>query len=409
MNGVVNRPLAAVLAMLASSTVACSNSSSKSSGGDGGPSGDAGPTYDTNAPSSGCQSSSLVPGTKTITFADAGGGGADGGAARQYILHVPPSYSGQPMPLVVNMHGFLSDDSQQEAWSEMDTVADSEGFIVAYPEGAGSPLSWNAGACCEFKETSRDDAAFVSKIIDDVAQNGCVELDRVYATGMSNGGFMSQNLGCNLSDRIAAIGPVSGVLGVAPEDCKPGRAMPVMEFHGTADPLVPYDGGPPNATYFGVLYPGETPPIFASVADTVSFWVANDGCDATPMQTYSNGDATCETYSGCQGGALVTLCTIAGGGHTWPGGNIDALPDPTLAAGLVGKTSVDINASSQLWTFFKGYKLPLGFDAGVTTPPPYATFSPEVSDAGDDAPSTTSQEAGAPDASPTDASSTDGD
>jgi polyhydroxybutyrate depolymerase len=395
----MNRRLVAAVTVLASSSLACSSSSSKSSGdGGGGAGGDAGPTYDTNAPSSGCRTSSIAPGTKTITFSDAGGGGGDGGTARQYILHVPPSYSGKPMPLVLNMHGFLSNDSQQEAWSEMDAVADSEGFLVAYPDGAGSPLSWNAGTCCEFTQTSRDDVAFVSTIIDDVAQSGCIALDRVYATGMSNGGFMSQNLGCNLSDRIAAIGPVSGVLGVAPEDCKPGRPIPVMEFHGTADPLVPYDGGSPNATYFSFLYPGQTPPVFASVADTIAFWTANDGCDATPTQTYSNGDATCETYSGCQGGAVVTLCTIAGGGHTWPGGNIDALPDPAIAATIVGKTSTDINASSQLWTFFKGYKLPTGFDGGVTAPPPYTTFGPEVSDAGDAASPITQ----------TDASSTDG-
>jgi polyhydroxybutyrate depolymerase len=372
----MNRRLVAAVTMLASSTLACSSSSSPSKAMFNT---DAG--YGTNAPSSGCGASTIKPGTKTIVFADAGGGGADGGSPRQYILHVPPGYTGDPMPLVLNMHGFLSNDAQQEAWSEMDSVADSEGFIVSYPEGAGNPLSWNAGACCEFKDTTRDDVAFVASIIDDVGQNGCIALDRVYATGMSNGGFMSQNLGCNLSDRIAAIGPVAGVLGVAPEDCKPGRAMPVMEFHGTADPLVPYDGGSPNATYFGVLYPGQTPPVFASVADTVSFWTTTDGCSTTPQQTYSNGDATCETYSGCQGGAVVTICTIAGGGHTWPGGNVSALPDPTVVGGIVGKTSTSINASSALWTFFKGYTLPTGFDAGVSSPPPYAIFTPEVSDA----------------------------
>lgn len=161
-----------------------------------------------------------------------------------------------------------------------------------------------------------------------------------------------------------------------------------MEFHGTADPLVPYDGGSPSATYWGVLYPGTAPPVFASVAETVSFWSTTDGCSGPPAQTYSNGDATCETYSGCQGGAVVTVCTIAGGGHTWPGGNINALPGGGIASAIVGPTSTSINASSQLWTFFKGYKLPMGFDAGVTVPPPYIDYPPsgaEVSDAASDA------------------------
>jgi polyhydroxybutyrate depolymerase len=317
-----------------------------------------------------------------------------GGLMRSYILHIPTGYTGQPTPLVINMHGFLSSASQQEEWSAMDPVADSENFMVAYPNGAGSPSSWNAGACCEFVDTSRDDVAFISAVIDDVGDKSCVAFDRVYATGMSNGGFMAQNLACNLSDRIAAIGPVAGVVGIAPADCTPGRAIPVMEFHGTADPLVPYDGGSPSASLWSVLYPNAAPPTFESVPDTIAFWRNLDGCDATPQQTFSNGDATCETYSGCQGGAVVTLCTIAGGGHTWPGGSTTALP--SFASSIVGPMSTSINASSQLWNFFKGYTLPSGFDGGVTATPPYA-LAP-VGDAG--AASPTQGEAGASDAAP---------
>ena len=332
-------------------------------------------TYDTNAPSSACGSSSAAPGTKTVQV-------MSGGLSRSYILHIPPGYDGKPAPLVINMHGFLSSASQQEAWSAMDTVADSENFVVVYPNGAGMPSSWNAGSCCEYNDPSRDDVAFITTVIDDVAQSTCIALDRVYATGMSNGGFMSQNLGCNLSDRIAAIGPVSGVLGVAPEDCMPGRAIPVMEFHGTADPLVPYDGGAASAELWSFVYPNTPPPEFASVADTISFWRTQDGCGATPQQTYSNGNATCETYSGCQGGAVVTLCTIAGGGHTWPGGSTTALP--AVATAITGPMTQSINASSQLWEFFKGYKLPSGFAGGVTATPPYLDYPwPPEGDASD--------------------------
>jgi polyhydroxybutyrate depolymerase len=320
------------------------------------------PSSTSNLASPGCATTPPDAGSKTVTL-------MSGGLARSYILHVPTGYAGQPTPLVINMHGFLSDASQQESWSAMDTVADSEGFLVAYPNGAGSPSSWNAGACCEFTDTSRDDVAFVSAVIDDVAQSHCVELDRVYATGMSNGGFMSQNLACNLSDRIAAIGPVAGVIGIAPVDCTPARPIPVMEFHGTADPLVPYDGGSPSASLWSLLYPDAPPPTFESVAYTVDFWRNLDGCGPTPTQTFSNGDATCESYTGCQGGVAVTLCTIAGGGHTWPGGNPNALPSE--AALFTGPMSTSINASSQLWNFFKAYTLPSGFDAGVTATPPY--------------------------------------
>jgi polyhydroxybutyrate depolymerase len=150
-----------------------------------------------------------------------------------------------------------------------------------------------------------------------------------------------------------------------------------MEFHGTADPLVQYDGGAPSPALWSLLYPNAAPPVFRSVADTIAFWRTKDGCSDTPQQTYSNGDATCETYSGCQEGATVTLCTIAGGGHTWPGGSSAALP--SFATSIVGPMSTSIDASSQLWQFFKGYKLPAGFDGGVTVKPPYPV---EVSDAG---------------------------
>jgi polyhydroxybutyrate depolymerase len=290
--------------------------------------------------------------------------------ARSYVLHVPPGYSGKATPLVINIHGFLSSASQQEAWSAMDSTADHENFIVAYPNGVGSPPGWNAGTCCAFSDSSRDDVAFISAVIDDVAGQTCVALDRVYATGMSNGGFMSHNLACNLSDRIAAIGPVSGVIGVPPADCSPGRAMPIMEFHGTADPLVPYDGGAPSATLWSFVYPNQPPPTFESVGDTIAFWTAKDGCSGPPQQTFSNGDTTCETYGGCQDNAVVTLCTIANGGHTWPGGSTSALP--SIAGTIVGKMTTSINASNELWNFFKTYKLPAGFDGGVTSPPPYA-------------------------------------
>lgn len=322
------------------------------------------PTYDTSSPSAGCGTSSASPGTRTVQL-------MSGGLARDYILHVPHGYAGKPAPLVINMHGFLSSASQQETWSAMDAVADRENFIVAYPDGAGMPSSWNAGDCCEYKDTSRDDVAFISALIDDVGRSSCIALDRVYATGMSNGGFMSHNLACNLSDRIAAIGPVSGVLGIPPADCMPGRAIPVMEFHGTADPLVQYDGGSPSAALWGFVYPNAPPPVFRSVDDTIAFWRTQDGCGAAPQRTYSNGNVDCETYTGCQGGAAVTLCTITGGGHTWPGGSSSALP--SIAAGVIGSMTTSIDASSQLWNFFKGYKLPAGFDGGVTVPPPYAS------------------------------------
>ncbi len=142
---------------------------------------------------------------------------------------------------------------------------------------------------------------------------------RVYVTGMSNGGFMSQRLACDLSDRIAAIAPVAG--NNVTTSCVPTRPISVMEFHGTADSTVPYSGTGP----------------------TIAAWVDRNGCDSSPAVTFDSGNARCETYNGCDGGVEVTLCTITGLGHAWPG--------------AFGGTS-DISATDAMWSFFERYRLP---------------------------------------------------
>jgi polyhydroxybutyrate depolymerase len=257
------------------------------------------------------------------------------GIPRTVNLHVPPSYDPTvPTPIVLNFHGFTSDNIQEDLLSQMDPKADAAGFIVLYPLGTGVPLSWNAGACCgTAAATGVDDIQFVRDILDTAAQKLCVDPKRIYATGMSNGGFLSHRIGCELADRVAAIAPVAGVLGVP--TCTPSRPMPVMHFHGTADPLVPWDG----STLLG----------FISVPDSVAGWVARDSCTGAPVQTYAHGDASCSSYQQCAGGAEVTLCTITGGGHTWPGG----MPVPAL-----GATSTDISATDAMWTFFAAHPLP---------------------------------------------------
>jgi polyhydroxybutyrate depolymerase len=213
----------------------------------------------------------------------------------------------------------------------MGEKSDAAGFIAVHPLGTGSSKSWNGGACCgEAASKPVDDVQFVRDLLDEVATRICVDDKRVFATGMSNGGFLSHRLACELSDRIAAIAPVAGVLGV--KTCSPKRAVPVMHFHGTADSLVPYAG---NAD-------------FPSVEEMMAAWAARDGCASTPATSFEKGDTKCRTWSGCATGSLVTLCTVDGGGHTWPGG----LPIPT------GKTTTAISATDAMWTFFVDHPMP---------------------------------------------------
>jgi polyhydroxybutyrate depolymerase len=255
------------------------------------------------------------------------------GAMRSYNLYVPADFTGDAaLPLVLNFHGFTMTAAQQQAFSLMDAAADAHGLAVAYPQGLGN--SWNAGACCGSSMSGTvDDVGFALAVIADVKSRLCIDPQRVYATGMSNGGFMSHRLACDAADSFAAIAPVAGVLGIPFEDCNPARPVPVMHFHGTADPIVPYNGNG-----FG----------FVSVADTIAQWVLHDGCTGEASSVFDMEDAHCEAYDECTDGSHVELCTVENGGHCWPGNTDCPLMYSTDA----------ISASDRMAEFFLGYTLP---------------------------------------------------
>jgi polyhydroxybutyrate depolymerase len=265
-----------------------------------------------------------------------------GGIDRQYDLLVPSSYTpGKPAPLVFNFHGFTADPESQNWLSGMSRLAEEAGFILATPKGSGNEkaLGWNAGECCgQAVSGNVDDVAFASDMIDRISAEYCVDASRVFATGMSNGAFMSYRLACELSDRIAAIGVVAGVTMVEP--CLPSRPVPIISFNGTDDLLVWYSGG-----------------IYESVPRTIARWSMRNACSREMETVYKKGNVRCETYRGCKGGATVELCTIYGGGHTWPGGmDISLLANPTFVLG--GDTTRDINASRAMWEFFQKHPMP---------------------------------------------------
>lgn len=257
-----------------------------------------------------------------------------GDLLRVVTVHVPPSYDPtRGTPLVLDFHGFTSDGVQEQILSRMTDKADEAGFIAMHPTGLGVPRSWNAGACCGLAAaTEADDVAFVRALLDKASEELCIDPARVYATGMSNGAFFSHRLGCELSDRIAAIAPVAGTIGIPV--CSPTRAVPVIAFNGDADPLVPYTG----SSTLG----------FPSVPEAFAAWAARNGCSGAPVETYAKGDARCLTYTQCTDDAHVTQCTIDGGGHTWPGG----IPIPVF-----GKTSSDLSATDAMWEFFAAHPL----------------------------------------------------
>jgi polyhydroxybutyrate depolymerase len=251
------------------------------------------------------------------------------GVSRHYILHVPAAYQGrEAVPLLINFHGLGSNSRQEEALTGMSAKADREGFIVVYPDGLNA--TWYTGPGTD----GQQDRQFVRDLITFLESQYSIDPRRIYATGISNGGGMTDRLGCSMSDIIAAIAPDSGAYNFW-QDCSPSRPMPVLAFHGLDDNIVPYTGGIPQMM---------EPPI----PDWAVAWAERDGCGSTPAETSPVDTVTVQTWSGCQGSAEVILYTLANHGHSWPG-------SPVMPKAI---TSQAINATDVMWAFFKEHPLP---------------------------------------------------
>ena len=233
--------------------------------------------------------------------------------------------------------------------TDFNSLADKEGFIIVYPEAYEH--HWNDGRGdpgIRAQAENIDDVAFISALIDQLVQDLNIDKKMVYATGISNGAIMSNRLGCELSDKIAAIAPVAGnIPQKTASTWSPSRAVSVLIINGTEDPIVPYNGGEVSFLSF------KTGKVI-SVADTVKFWVSKDGCPAAPemeqLPDLTPDDSTStiiERYTGCRDGTEVVLYKVIGGGHTWPGG-LQYMPEK-----FIGKTSRDFSATETIWQFFK--------------------------------------------------------
>lgn len=260
------------------------------------------------------------------------------GQSREYIVDVPSIAEGESAPLLVNMHGYTSNFTAQRSYMLLEAPSpwDGSGFVRVYPNGLN--VGWNAGTCCgDSASDDVDDVAFIRALVGEFVANGCADEKRVYATGMSNGGFMSYRLACEASDLFAAVAPVAAVLGLDPMQCEPERAVPVMAFNGTGDVIVPYEGG---------MTLGIAP--FASVEDSIAHFAALHGCSGEPEVSFMGEVTTCSRLTDCDSGGEVALCTSEGGGHSWPG--ITPAPFPPVAE--------DISASGAMLDFFNRYRLP---------------------------------------------------
>lgn len=259
------------------------------------------------------------------------------GLTRNYTLYIPANYNAaNAHPIVFNLHGYTSNGTAQANLTNMNAIADTAGFIVAYPEGTldnSSQPYWNAGY-----GTGVDDIGFIDALIDVIATNYTVNLQRVYSTGLSNGGIMSNTLACALNHRIAAIAGVGGTMSIIQNaSCSPGNKIPVMHIHGTSDFVVPYVG---NTALLGVdalVSHWRTHNSLTTASTTTAFPNTSlfDGsiADLIRYETGSN-------YP-------VHLIRVNNGGHSWPGSGVI----------VSGTTNMDFDASLEIWKFFSQYNL----------------------------------------------------
>jgi polyhydroxybutyrate depolymerase len=262
------------------------------------------------------------------------------GRKREYLLHVPGSYDpATPAPLVISLHGATNWPAYQMKISRWNAAADEHGFLVVYPAGTGTgPKAW-------FMEGMRTpsrmpDVVFISELIDTLEAHYTIDPTRIYVSGFSNGGGMAFVLSCTLADRIAAIGTVAAAQSLPWSWCPDSTPVPMIAFHGTADPIVPYGGGKVWIA----------PEPFPSVPAWTDNWARRNRCGATPDTAAVAPDVIRAEFTGCADNAGVVLYTVRGGGHQWPGGK--AIPE-----WLVGPMSSEVDATALMWAFFREHPL----------------------------------------------------
>ncbi|MEM1118990.1 MAG: PHB depolymerase family esterase [Bacteroidota bacterium] len=279
------------------------------------------------------------------------------GLEREYLLYLPEGYiTGEELPLVLHFHGFGINAQTQMELARMNEVADTGRFIIAYPqgtivkmnapgtpsEGPGFNVSYPGDTSLFITEV--DDVSFVDQLIDELDRHYNIDLTRVYATGWSNGGNMSHVLACELSDRIAAIAPVAGTAFFRRE-CPNPRSLPILQIHGTMDPIIDYDLG--NVSQTGDI---------SGVGAYLDYWLASNNCEGEPTVTMlpdlTDSDSSTvelQVWEGCE--QEVRHFKVLNGGHQWPGG-INLFP-------FVGNFNLDFSASAEIWKFFSRHSLPM--------------------------------------------------
>jgi len=256
-----------------------------------------------------------------------------GTVQRSFIVHLPTGYNpADPVSCVFNLHGASMTAAYQQLYSKMDVVANANHFMVVYPQGIGN--AWMVGSSGIYQDNDLD-VAFIAAVLDTLETLYNINTGRVFACGLSQGGFMSHRLACDLQDRFAAIASVAGAIAdSAMTYCDNARNVPVLLINGVDDPYVSYSWA----------------------EEAVAFWTDHNGCSLSPALTdlpdNNTGDGSTVqhlVYNGCGNEAAVEMFRITGGGHTWP--------SPFINLSGYGNTNYDISASQEIWKFFNRFSI----------------------------------------------------
>jgi polyhydroxybutyrate depolymerase len=269
------------------------------------------------------------------------------GTERSYFLYAPEG--SEPTPLVLDIHGLLEGADVHTMQTKMGEFGLEHGFATVFPHGSGTPVHWEAA------DVDSPDLDFIDVILDEVGEQRCIDTSRVYAMGLSNGAMMTSLLACTRSNLFAAFAPVAGLL--MPAGCDPPRRPPILAFHGTADPILRFNGGitlnlNPDDTATSTAPLPEPDLDGEGYPETARQWADKLGCDAESSDEEVTDEVIRRTWE-CPDGATIEFVIIVGGGHTWPGSDF-----MQRFENMVGPSTHDIDANEASWEFFQRYQLP---------------------------------------------------
>ncbi|MBK5224274.1 MAG: hypothetical protein JJE52_15655 [Acidimicrobiia bacterium] len=272
--------------------------------------------------------------------------------SRRYLVTVPSAHDGaEPLPVVLDFHGLMEGAEVHSAMTQYSALAEQEGFVVVFPHGTGDPIGWNLDPSAE----SNADLAYIDAVLAEITSDLCIDEARIYATGLSMGAMFTSVLLCERAGVLAAAAPVAGL--VRDDGCAPSEPIPVVTFHGTADPILLFNGGVDLSAIPGSGDADAAPTTTAAPADltgegypaAVAALAAHNGCEPEPTDTELSDEVIHRVYD-CPPGADVEFYIVIGGGHSWPSSEFSR-----SIGDIVGHTTFDVDATADSWEFMSRF------------------------------------------------------